>query len=128
MSFIASWVLVLTISLTYDQFQCILCVHIFYLRCQAGNKTPPKRKMAASSCCLEEMEDFVCSKVVNEQWTHLQLSCHRQSLYPDVRGFSIRTIPRFCADRKIHRTSRQDTEEVEQAVAEAVQKVHIKCL
>ena len=84
--------------------------------------------MAASSCCLEEMEDFVRSKLVNEQWKHLQLSRHLQSLYPGVRGFSIRTIQRFCAARKIHRTSRLDTEEVEQAVAEAVQKVHIKCL
>ncbi|XP_019859201.1 PREDICTED: uncharacterized protein LOC109587405 isoform X2 [Amphimedon queenslandica] len=69
------------------------------------------------------MEDFVHSKVVGEQWTHLQLSCHLQSLYPGVRGFSVRSIQRFCASKDIHRTSQLDTNEVEQAVTEAVTKV-----
>ena len=77
----------------------------------------------AVSCSLEGMEDFVRSKVVGEQWTHLQLSCHLQSLYPGVRGFSVRSIQRFCASKDIHRTSQLDRHEVEQAVTEAVMKV-----
>lgn len=72
---------------------------------------------------LDELEATVREKVENEGWTYGKLSKHLQELYPGVRGFSVRSLERFCAAKNIHRTSRLKAKEVDSVVAGAVSKV-----
>ena len=43
--------------------------------------------------------------------------------YSNTRGFSIRTIKRFCADKNIHRTSRLNEDELDE-VSQSVRMVY----
>ena len=72
---------------------------------------------------LESLEDYVEAKVVREQWTYSKLSVHLKEMYPGVRGFSVRSIERFCGEKNIHRTSRLKAPEVDVVVAGAIAKV-----
>ena len=72
---------------------------------------------------LEEHEDYIRRRVVEEYATHRQISEELRGLYPGRRGFSIRSIERFCNDKDIHKTSRLSEAAVEEAVVEAVAKV-----
>ena len=72
---------------------------------------------------LDEHEDYIRRRIFFEHATHRQLSEELQSLYPGRRGYSIRSIERFCHDKEIHKTSRLSEAAVEEAVIEAVAKV-----
>ncbi len=58
-------------------------------------------KMEAS--VLSQFEDFVTRK---EKWTHKQISDFLSAKYPGERGFSVRSVQRFCSNMDIHKTSR----------------------
>lgn len=53
----------------------------------------------------------------------MKLSKNLQELYTGIRGFSVRSLERFCAQKNIHRTSGLQTNEVDIVVAGAVAKV-----
>ena len=72
---------------------------------------------------LDEHEDYIRRRVVEERITHRQLSEEFKGLYPGRRGYSIRSIERFCQEKGIHKTCRLSEEDVEEAVIEAVSKV-----
>ena len=72
---------------------------------------------------LEGLEDIVREKVETERWTHEQLSNYLQQLYPGIRGFSVRSLERFCSTNGIHKTSRLSGQEVDAAVSDAIAKV-----
>ena len=72
---------------------------------------------------LEELEDFVREKIVKEKWTHAKLSSYLQQRYPGVKGFSIRTLERFCANNCIHKTAKIGTVQLDEAVETAIDKV-----
>ena len=72
---------------------------------------------------LDDHEDYIRRRVVDEHATHRQISEELRGLYPGRRGYSIRSIERFCHDNAIHKTSRLSEAAVEEAVAEAVAKV-----
>ena len=73
---------------------------------------------------LEEgLEDYVREKVEKEGMTHTKLCLHLRELYPGVRGFSVRSIERFCASRNIRKTSRPGTQELDEAVCGAIAQV-----
>ena len=72
---------------------------------------------------LAMLEDYVEEKVVQDGWTYPRLSNHLKGLYPGVRGFSVRSIERFCGAKNIHRTSRLKAGEVDIVVAGAIAKV-----
>ena len=55
--------------------------------------------------------------------THGQISEQLCSRYPGIRGFSIRSIERFCQEKGIHKTSRLSQTEIKEAVAAGVAKV-----
>jgi hypothetical protein len=76
-----------------------------------------------AAVALEEFEDFIRSKIEKERWTHSQLIEHLQSSISGKRGFSVRSIERFCSTKGIHRTSRLDDTQVEELVREAVDRV-----
>ena len=79
----------------------------------------------ASNVSLHDLEDFIREKIVEEGWTHSRLSLYFKRIYPGVRGFSVRSIERFCADKGIHKTSRMDGSNLQQVVSEAVRAVSI---
>ena len=72
---------------------------------------------------LENMEVFVREKVEKERWTHKQLSEFLIARYPGVRGFSVRSIERFCCSKNIHKTAQLQDRELDEIVCKAVEKV-----
>ena len=75
---------------------------------------------------LEDLTDYVRDKIVNEKWSHRQLSEYLQARYPGLRGFSVRNIERFCAAKGIHRTCRIPTLDLDKVVSEAVTMVRLE--
>ena len=50
---------------------------------------------------LEEYEEFVREKVSIAKYTHKQLSYELQQAFPDKKGFSVKSIKRFCSKKGI---------------------------
>ena len=74
---------------------------------------------------LEDFEDFIREKVERERWTHEKLSAYLQRQFPRTKGFSARSLRRFCSLKDIHRTSRLERRSLDRAVTEAIIKVSI---
>ena len=55
--------------------------------------------------------------------TQSRISSHLQQLYPNGKGYSIRSIGRFCSANGIHKTSRFTSVELDSAVSGAIAKV-----
>ena len=55
--------------------------------------------------------------------THAQIAEHMKALHPGVRGFSLRSMERFCSLNGIHKSSRPSDEELDDAVIDAVAQV-----
>ena len=72
---------------------------------------------------LEELEDLIREKVETERWTHRRLSAYLQHMYCGQRGFSVRSLERFCSAKGIHKTSRLSAQEVDTAVSDSIAKV-----
>ena len=72
---------------------------------------------------LEELEDLIREKVETERWTHRRLSAYLQHMYRGQRGFSVRSLERFCSAKGIHKTSRLSAQEVDTAVSDSIAKV-----
>lgn len=72
---------------------------------------------------MEELEEFIREKIEREKWTHKKLSVYLQHTYPGQKGFSVRSVVRFCSAKNIHKTSRIEKTDLDIAVQEAVEKV-----
>ena len=72
---------------------------------------------------LEPFEDFIREKIEREQWTHRCLYEYFCRQCPGGRGFSIRSIERFCHTQNIHRTARLSDLALDNCVSEAIAKV-----
>lgn len=72
---------------------------------------------------LEEFEDFVREKVVIERCTHKQVSDELQQSFPGEKGFSLRSVERFCSKKGISKTSDIDDQDLDEVVASAVLQV-----
>ena len=57
---------------------------------------------------LKDFEDFIRDKIEKERWTHKQVSAFLEENHPGQRGFSVRSVERFCSYIGIHKTSRID--------------------
>lgn len=75
---------------------------------------------------LSSLQEVVKEKIEVCRWTHKQVSDYLQQLYPGSRGYSIRSLERFCSEANIHRTSRLDQSLVDAYVSEAIQKVCLR--
>ena len=73
---------------------------------------------------LEELADYVREKVEKDHMTYGRLSAHLMELYPGVRGFSVRSLQRFCSQHNICKTARLDTQQLDQVVSSAIEKVN----
>ena len=72
---------------------------------------------------LENVEDFIREKV-KSNCSHKQLSDHLKEAFPGQRGFSVRSIERFCAEKGIKKTTAIDDEDLDSIISEAVSQVH----
>ena len=72
---------------------------------------------------LEVLEALIREKVESEKWSHRRLSTYLQQLYPGERGFSVRSLERFCSAKGIHKTSRLSEPEIDTAVSDNITKV-----
>ncbi len=71
---------------------------------------------------LDDSEDFVRQKI-EEGWSHSKLSTILKELNQVSKGFSVRSVQRFCTEKNIHKTSRLAAQEVDKVVSDAVAKV-----
>ena len=76
-----------------------------------------------STSTLDQFEDFIRQKVEKDHTTHAPISEELKTMFPEKRGFSVRSVTRFCAYHNIHKTSRMSQDEVDHAVNQAVLKV-----
>ena len=72
---------------------------------------------------LDDLIDFVKEKIKIDKWTHARLSHHLQQTYPGTKGFSERSLQRFCSEKDIHKTSRVDKDDLDVVVEAAINKV-----
>lgn len=72
---------------------------------------------------LEEFEDFVRQKVIIEKCTHKQVSDQLQQSFPGEKGFSVRSIERFCSEKGIKKLPDIDDQELDEVVSSAVLQV-----
>ena len=73
---------------------------------------------------LEDFEGFIRDKIVKERWTHKQISAFLEENHPQ-RGFSVRSIERFCSYKGTHKTSRIHDHQLDEAVSSATDMVSI---
>ena len=59
-----------------------------------------------------------------KKYTHAQASDYLKTKYPNSRGFSERTVRRYCKENEI--SSRTDTNEVNRTVADAVSQSKLR--
>ena len=72
---------------------------------------------------LCDFEGFVREKIVESKYTYKQLSDTLQQCFPEERGFSVRSIKRFCNEKEIRKTTKLDDQELDEVVIEAVLQV-----
>lgn len=72
---------------------------------------------------LEQYEDFVREKVEIDKYTHKQLSDELQQSFPGERGFSVRSVERFCSEKGIKKMCDIDDHELDEVVSSAVLQV-----
>lgn len=72
---------------------------------------------------LELLKEYVRNKIEKERYTHSELSQQLQQTYPGERGFSVRSLERFCSREGISKTSQIGDEKLDEVVTEAVVKV-----
>ena len=69
-----------------------------------------------------EVEQFIRESRENGK-TLKEISDSLQDLYPGQRGFSVRSVERFCQQHDIHKTSQLQSAELCRVVATAVSQV-----
>ena len=72
---------------------------------------------------LEQFEDFVREKIVVERSTHKQISDELQQSIPGEKGFSVRSVERFCSNKGISKTCDIDDQDLDEVVSSAVLQV-----
>ena len=79
--------------------------------------------MATSSSCvltLNDLEDCIREKIQKDRYTHKEISEYLRRKYPGVRGFSVRSIERFCSACDIHKTEKMSDLTLDTVVTAAV--------
>ena len=79
----------------------------------------PFEESALVMASLEDVKDFVREKV-KSKCTHKQLSNHLKEVFPGQRGFIVRSIERFCAEKGITKMAAIDDEDLDSTISEAV--------
>ena len=78
---------------------------------------------------LGAFEQFIRDRVEKQRWTHKQISAFLEADHPGQRGFSVRSVERFCSNRGIHKTPRINDQKLDEAVSKATEMVSdVACL
>ena len=78
---------------------------------------------------IRDIETQLRRKVQDERKSYKMISMELKNQYPHVpRGFSARSIRRFCDDQGIHATSRLTALQLDRVVASSVYKVSKVCM
>ena len=85
--------------------------------------TPSPNLGSNSAPTLNDLEDLIRMKTQKDRYTHKEISKYLKEKYPGVRGFSVRSIERFCAAYDIHKTAKISDITLDRVVATAVKKV-----
>ena len=72
---------------------------------------------------LDEFEEFVRVKVEVDKCTHQQISDELKSSFPGERGFSLRSIERFCSEKGIKKITNIDDQQLGEVISDAVMQV-----
>ena len=67
--------------------------------------------------------EYVKDLVVTQRKTHSEVSLLLKEAYPGRRGFSLRSVRRFCFKNGIHAQNRLSNDELEQYTKEVVARV-----
>ena len=70
-----------------------------------------------------DLKAFITKKIVEESITYEKLSTLLQEMFPNTRGFSIRSLQRYCSWEEIHKTSRLNNGDLDRAVLTSVMQV-----
>ena len=62
---------------------------------------------------LDQFEELVREKIEVQKYTHKQISNEFQMSFPGEKGFSVRSIERFCSDKGIKKVSNISEQELE---------------
>ena len=74
---------------------------------------------------LDKFEEFVRVKVEVDKCTHQQISDELKSSFPGERGFSLRSIERFCSEKGIKKITDIDDQQLDKIISDAVMQVLI---
>ena len=69
--------------------------------------------------------DYVKDLIVNKKKTHSEVSLILQEAYPEKKGFSVRSVRRFCYENDIHSQQHVSNDDLEQCARTVVAKVRI---
>ena len=72
---------------------------------------------------LTDSEGFIRDKIEKGRWTHKQISAFLEENHPGQRGFSVRSVGRFCSYMAIHKTSQIDDNKLDETVSNATDMV-----
>lgn len=74
---------------------------------------------------LDGLEACIREKVEKCRWSYKQISAFLQEYNPGLRGFSERSVQRFCSSNNIE-TPRIDDQTLDEAVSRATDMVRIR--
>ena len=72
---------------------------------------------------LEQFEDFVREKIIVERCSHKQISNKLQQSFPGEKGFSVKSVERFCSNKEISKTCDIEDQDLDEVVRSAVLQV-----
>ena len=72
---------------------------------------------------LDDLEGYVRKRILEDKWTHEEVSRELKTSYPNDPGLSVRSVKRFCPIHDIHRTARLTEDVVKEAVTVGVAMV-----
>ena len=98
-------------------------VHIFYYLLMQKVEISFSAIATANFVVMEKLEllkEYVHYKIEIDHLIHYKLSQKLQQVYPGERGFSVRSIERFCSHESISKMSRVSDEMLDEVISEAV--------
>ena len=72
---------------------------------------------------MEAYEGFIREKVEKERWTHQRVGSYLQQVNPAERGFSLRTVERFCTEKGISKLTPIPDDHLDRVVATSISNV-----
>lgn len=74
---------------------------------------------------ITRLSELIHREIVVAKKTHAQVAEELQDAFPGERGFSTRSVRRFCDRHDIHSRSQLSEQQIDTAVASAISKVSV---